>query len=719
MYPAQAPLPVDPVQINSANVFHSPGPQNLPFVPQVAAPTHVLPYVPTIMAHLVGAIQSNSMKNPIRTFAFNYLSQNRYNNEWFIRLLADTVGYFELALTFVQQNGRPQDPNQLAMQVATEYAVIASALLVSQFPGLTGYQTPEMSRDMQNALNMHQGIQTKIQQMRAQQGINYQQPQNIGTPPGWSPEDALRGPDGMTPFERIVKGGQTIEMHPSYGNRETRPGELGQQLFREGGGNSSVYSTEASGGLAPRPTGPVRQLQSFDEPEVITGTEVSFDDPIPEVKPITMPVAEVSPAVSLQPDPQHIVEVEHPIDSKEMSQGDFGSNYVKAGESDLKLTTENRLVYDPTLYIPYYHALNDGTVNVVLAVRGEEDMGWDYKEHELNAREVGGQARPDAPGTPKLGLTAEGIENLKRTERELAELHEAQQREKEALALYPVQVEADPDLKIEPVVQAKTCVLFAHSHREALNLGEISRFSGPDETNVVREFFYRVVKPIVLKDPAGTVEEIQALSGPEASYDQLFMRLGTHIEGHTDAVVWKELNKRITKLFDRSLNTELGCVDCHMDSFADDYADLMEALGKLYSQNHLDTVESTAPEYIGQAFKILTDEQTQEYVNGLIQMGSDITDEAADHLVVLSEFCAIAELPIPPGDLEPFLTTNILPTQAKVLHTLIRGLVENAKALNPHEKAKVYLRLLDESMYEVHTSKMVEDVYILRPVEIK
>lgn len=728
MYPAQAPLPVDPVQINSTNVFHSPGPQNLPFAPQVMAPPHVFPFVPVIAGHLIGAIQSNAMKNPIRTFTFNFLSQNRYNNDWFNRLLADTVSYFELALTFVQQNGRPQDPNQLAVQVATEYAVIASALLVSQFPALVGYQTPEMSRDMQNTLNMHQSIQTKIQQMRAQQGTNYQypSPQSVGTPPGWSPEDALRGPDGMTPFERIVKGGQTIEMHPSFGNREMRPGELGQQLFREGGGDSSGFTTEASGGgLSPRPVGPIRQLQSLDEPVMITGSELSFDNPIPEVRSITMPASEVAEPVALQPDPQHVVHVhvteEEYQDRKRQLEatvtGEFGSNYIKAG-GDTKITTDIRMVYDPTLYVPYYHELSDGTVSVVLVNRTEENMGWDYKEHELDMQQIGDQARPDAPNTPKLGITAEGIENLKRTERELAELHLAQEREREELAIYQEAVADNPDLDIEPVVQSKTCVLYSHSHREALNLSLFGRRAGSDSKRLVREFFYRVVKPVTLNDPESTVRQIRELSANEASYDQLFLRLGTYMEGHEDAGVWKELNKRITKTLDRALNTELGCVDCHFDSFADDYADLMESLGKLYSQNHLDTIESTAPEYIKQAFTLLNDEQIQEYVNALIHLGSDITDETADRLAVLSEYCAVAELPIPPGDLEPFLTTNILPTQAKVFHTLIRGLVENANKLSPNEKPKVFLRLLDESMYEVHTSKMVEDVYILRPINL-
>jgi hypothetical protein len=371
------------------------------------------------------------------------------------------------------------------------------------------------------------------------------------------------------------------------------------------------------------------------------------------------------------------------------------------------------------LYAPYYHVLNDGTVSVVLTNRTEEDMGWDYKEHELNASQVGGQARPDSPDTPKMGLTAEGIENLKRTERELAELHVAQQREKAELAKYVEQVKANPDVSIDPVVQSKTCVLYAHSHREALNLSQVGRVVSDDDNKVVREFFYRVVKPMVLKAPTTTVEEILELCGPDASYDQLYVRLGQHMDGHIDLPVWTELNSRITKLFDRSLNTELGCVDCHFTSFAEDYADLLGALSKIYSQNHIDTIEGTAAEYIKQAFMVLNDEQTQEYVNVLIQMGSDISDEAADRLVVLSEYCAIAELPIQPEELEPFLTTNILPTQAKVLHTLIRGLVENAKALSPNEKPKVFLRLADESLYEVHSSKMVEDVYILRPVELK
>jgi hypothetical protein len=696
----QQALPVDPVNINSAAIFHSPTPQNLPFWPQVTVSTQAQSFVPMIMAHLIGAIQSNAMKNPIRIFSFNYLSQYGYNNQTFLKLLEDTVSYFDLMMTFTQ-NGRPPDPNTAATQAAAEYATIMAALLVRSFPSLASYQSPDMIQDMNARIQLHERVQQQIQQVQSNRSTNNQPVQHVqqggyGQAPGYNPADALRGADGMTPFERVVKGGHNPTFHDLM---QPPPGTASAQLFSAG----PVATTQedmgiASGGLSPRTNAPPTVLM----------TEVDFDQDTPVIKTVELPPAHLEPEVIPLPDPVHVVNLAEP--------DVFAVNQpVLAAQSGLKPTTLCRLVYDPTVYDPCYQQMPDGSVTMMLSTRSEEMQNWDYKEHELDQSGISDQLPPDNPNAPPVGLTTEGLESVKRTERDLAELHDRQEQERRALAeASKATEEADPDIEITAPVQTLTSTLFTHSHREAGLIASIARLRDSEDQPIPREYFYRVIKPMLFVSSKTTVKINDLLRAP--SYDTLFVDLPTLLEGR-DKAIWAELNSRLTAGLNHVLNAELGIEGWSITSFAEDYGDLLDALSKsVYSADFIQTIEGTASAVIAKALEYLTDAEQEEYINGLIQLGSDIQDEAANKLIALSEYCSMTELPISSQDLSPFLENGILPTKAVAFHRIVKGLVENGLSMGKGLIPRTFITLMDGPIFEVHTSQLVEDVYVLRPV---
>lgn len=734
----QPTTPVSAVKIDSDCMWHSPSANNLPFWPQVPALPNTMQHVPLVMAHLIGAIQSNAMKNPVRTFVFNYLSRNRYNNEDFINLLASTVGYFELLLTYTQ-GGRATDPNSAAVQAAADYSKIIAAILVQAYPQLRQYQNGEMMHEMNVCLEHHERVQRQVSQMRQQSGAHVLAPvsgnsMSMGAPEpalapvgraapivhagetsggstGWgSADNALRGPDGLTPYERMT-GQKPADLSGMHGLSHQEPfTNLGSYVRPEPAidspGGSNIPGI-VSGGLKPRPVH-------------ITKTEVSFDEPEPAIRVVEMPPAELPEnPVKLQPDPSTQLDTTYLHPDQDTVKGDFGETIeVASPTSTMRPTTNNRLVYDPTKYTACYQKLSDGTVSLVLADK-DGDMSWNYQEHELDLGAVQDQIAPDNPNAPKVGLTAEGLASLKRTEEELEALRKeaAEARAKEQP---PAEETEAADLKVgETGIITNQSIFVAHSHREAAMIAGLAILKLDRIEKSVNEYFYRVVKPMCPENTNGVLKDLEMMLEEPIGYERAFVVINERIDEGKDVPFWKEIDRRITDCFMNELHAALSLSnEWGITSFAEDYADLMGALSERFSPDFMDTIEASAKCVLIRAMDLLTEEQHLDYVNGLIHWGGNISDELANKMLVLSEFCCAVEIPVKSDDIKPFLETGILPEEAISFHKLLSSVVTNAYSIAADECPRIFLRLADQALFEVHVSRMVDNVYVLRPVQL-
>jgi hypothetical protein len=318
-------------------------------------------------------------------------------------------------------------------------------------------------------------------------------------------------------------------------------------------------------------------------------------------------------------------------------------------------------------------------------------------------------------------LVAEQKKLTRGTEEELAALRE------QAAAAAPVVVEEgepshDIDLTEAGIITNQT-IFFAHTHREATMMAGMAILRMDRIVSAVNEYFYRVVKPYQPEDANRILMVLDDILVEPLSYDNAFTILGNAVkeareEGGKDLEFWMEIDRRLTDTFMTELYAALSLPEgWAITSFIDDYKDLMDALSQQDSPDYLDIIGETAKTVLIRAMDLLTEPQQTDYINGLLDWGATIPANVIKRLLTHSEFCCTVEIPVTSEDLKPFLETGILPAEAVAFHRLLSNIVSNANAVQEDESPRVFLRLADQALFEVHSSKMVQDVYVLRPVQ--
>lgn len=133
----------------------------------------------TLNATLINAVQQSAHKSPIRTFMFNMLSDNQYNNQVYSDLFSATITYY-IAL---RQMGT--DPNTAVGKAVDETILAEMPIVVDRYPDLQNYISDQQSQDLYNLnamRNQIDGLITQSQQQppMQQQGQPYSQQMQQG-----------------------------------------------------------------------------------------------------------------------------------------------------------------------------------------------------------------------------------------------------------------------------------------------------------------------------------------------------------------------------------------------------------------------------------------------------------------------------------------------------------------------------------------------------------
>lgn len=165
-------LPVSATQPDGTYYIQQGLPNQLPFQ---------IPYQPKTPAQqellqpavglFVQQLQDNAGRNGARTFAFNMLSQNGYQNGEFTAAVESVVEYAEMLVQAMQY-----PPNEAIQQASKEIAQILSCLYVTKFPQLEQMLPPGGMNQISQDLQRGQDIQAAVEQNRRTQsagGGNY------------------------------------------------------------------------------------------------------------------------------------------------------------------------------------------------------------------------------------------------------------------------------------------------------------------------------------------------------------------------------------------------------------------------------------------------------------------------------------------------------------------------------------------------------------------
>lgn len=200
---------------------------NYQFVPNITLEQNLLQYqqvLPALTQIMINDIQSRARMSPLRTFFFNQMARNGFNNPDFAAMVKGAVEYF----AYMVRRGMIQDPNSGLMKAGTEMNQFITANNARIHPALSNSEDPGK---LQYVLNQFDQITQDLQRERMMASQQY---------PGVMQQQQFGGGMGMG-FNQFSQ--QPYSAGPNYSQA------VGSAINRNYGGSSSsgVFTTGQPG----------------------------------------------------------------------------------------------------------------------------------------------------------------------------------------------------------------------------------------------------------------------------------------------------------------------------------------------------------------------------------------------------------------------------------------------------------------------------------------
>lgn len=639
-------LPVSHTQPDQANYIAT-APHQLPFTPNFAITQRMRPYNLMIAGYLIKCLQDNAAKNNLRTFAYNWISVNRWTNPQFEMVYLATSDYAECLIV---TQGRP--PEQAIVEAANLVATCIVAYFWAQFPDLQRITPPEAVPMLQQLLQQQQQISAQVasfqqqysqpqqQQVQAwpttgQQGFPQQQQQqwNQGNQQGWP--QAIQQPVAsswpVAGQQPQASGWNTLtagQQHPVRTNSPTsavvnktnlgRGGlvaKVHQPVVEEFGADNTVapqpFTTRQS---APQP----QQLQNRGWPTEQKPQPMSVEQAFQEfgIAP--------APAVPVQPAPLAVAtkagiheydnngvgytrseDPERPFDLLIFDDGtEVTPAHLSAWARTWSMEEPYAVSFNPDTHMKYHirKTTANGDVEIkefINRIKDEEKKTMEYLQHEIKNRSA---YRLDES---KLHAPVDWDRMAKMGENSIIGDIDA-----EELAI----LNRDNNVVITPAVES----VHSHAEAEVLFLGNLIKSGDVGDDQVIHEYYYNHVTPLVLsKSHIGLVKGLtntKTLTALASRLDDL------ETEGSIDTKLFNHLNRELTDRVNYALKYNLGYGDgVHIENFVEDIIDLKEFLdnanvGALWNilneERSLDIIRSVV--------NVLMGEEYTQYLNRLL-----------------------------------------------------------------------------------------------------
>lgn len=170
---------------------------NYNVVPNMGLEQHLqqyAPMIPSISQGLIAEVQNNVNISPLRTFLFNQLATNGFQNPEFVSLVKATVEYF----AYLVRRGQVMNAQQGIAKACQEMCIFFTANNVRTYPALMQFEDPQK---IQFVLQNFDAVTLDIQRERMQgnyPGVNQQlsggQFQQYGQVPNFQQAAGVGGP---------------------------------------------------------------------------------------------------------------------------------------------------------------------------------------------------------------------------------------------------------------------------------------------------------------------------------------------------------------------------------------------------------------------------------------------------------------------------------------------------------------------------------------------
>ena len=696
-----AGLPADPYNPERApmNISIS----NPPCVPSFQHPGFMSDLIPVISAAVALDLQNNAPNSPPRTFAYNLVSRNGYQNEIFAGLVMGVVDWVLLGLA----SNKFQNPEQAAQALIPKMIEMYVANQVVQYAELQQGVPPQMQSHITNLCALANDVQNEIAAFK--NSNVYQQMMQGGVVGGgnvWGNSNqggwGNQGNQGGGWGGARQWGNQGQQQGRSWGNSQGG-GSWGQQRpparqfagsLNQSGGTSGLFAGGVQYG-EPTETGSFNTSR-FDKkpgdnqgpPAVSTGGKTSWVPPEQrgqqEVKPT---VRETSTSSQVED-----VEVKQP--------GTNEPEHVDTTKLVWKATVKQPylLAYNPRTHLSYLQKQQDGTV--IQLVKERTDSSMDREKHRL----------PTAFGAvPKHIDTAKSVEALKRVQTGVKEL---------TTTVGDGEAGEEPPKK--PLVQVVEEAWVLEPNLDLAWLqGTLKCMAVTKDTKGVPDVYRiraQVAEPFVsLRDESGALQSFAQAK----SYTEL-QEMMKSVESAMNGALFAAINRKLTDMINRVLSQSLSIGDIRIHNFVEDIHELAGVIEKWYGETFSNAFLGNQVKNIRGAFAEFSHPDDEAALTDLLLSERDYSQEQPPKLTYLTSNYTLTylnvaavelELELDPKDKIASLITSDMPELYELAESIFAATSGTEDNFFRH-----FIRTSDDHVLEITEGLIGADTYLVRKV---
>lgn len=647
MHHQQVNLPVDPHNVNRESFF-----QGLPFTPPFIPPVQVDPRIQTLLPLITGGVlfelQTHAGRNVLRTFYYNLMAQNQFNNQGFLDLIRSTAEYTLYCILAHRLN-----PELAVEKACSEMCSMLSSLQLRQYPTLQQWCT----QGIVDGANVF--IERMTQMVQEMQRVT--QPNDIQNHPwntvgpqnpngGFMPTQNSNWANNRQSVNTDLWGVPLAPRQAPMGGVARHPGSMamGQaQSHQPARQASSLYAYESTSQTPSNTTtfgyrGRRKRVESEPPPPGFVD-EVIFS---PESIDPIIQRAPMNPTVTSQ-------ELNAPLPTQEsLTENKRKYDYVKINQANGEIVEivpahlsqwtlinhhqENhpyRVAYNPETHLQFHakRHLTDGRT-----VIEEVILPW-TTEMEYLRNEIKPEFRsrvPKDPNAPKIIPEFDLIRSVQKATTD-HQVMVSTTKSIEALSTDVTDAVPTPLSEVQ-ILQSFSAMKVYGAIEGNLHDAEVNEVSEcieyyadvVDEVATDKAMIVEIMKLATSKD---LLELIERLNSKAASWQQS---------------VWTHVHDRLTDMVNHVLEFNMQMDEWSITSITEDYSDLLAALDKDNGPSIPAAIRAHETEIIKTALYVLSGERFTRYAE-LYQDGRDVSDK----VLVLADRISVTEVPWNASDL--------------------------------------------------------------------
>lgn len=689
--------------------FHPP---NLPIGGPMAQ------FVEPTMGMLLAELQANAQANPLRTFLFNQLSQNNYQNEEFANALMTVLEYAELLASGGMSN------IEMAVNTAVkEVAAMLTAINVARYPALASTVTdPRAQRNVEELIAKFNQIGNQIDAFNSSRQAQSQpwpgqqsqaapwdhrpqqaswgaaQQQQWGAPPGRQPmqQSGWQGGYGQQQWHQPQqpRGNPYVgAMAASTPRQQPQGPGFASQGF-QGNWSSSNAGTQArsqvmGGSLRPRPAtanesvafDPVQQPGYGAKVEQVDSSDIEWGKATSQVK-------ETTPKES---------GIEGEIHRKD------GSILRPAHSSGWTKTHDPfepySVAYDPTTHVLYHRKDRSGKVTEVIMSIDDTEEYLKYETDLGLASKVRFERKADPSRVRWDSVTS------------IPDMDEVMDERDRRLSKMDLEEGEKALFKEEPllIMSAITSASLEEARLGAsMNLMDV--LGEVPEGQPISYLYYHCIP--TLNGNKALVEQMEdiCLERDFTEAQKKFLAVKELLE----PLAWYMLNDKLTEFVNEIVRVELGLQGVSIDSFADDIIALIEDIEKHDGPTYANKLRAQTRRVMRSSCHVLTERMRDQYAQRLEYPVEK--PELIEDVVVFGELNSVIEVPWMSGDLSIAVTAEgsaILESSMPQLYKTVQELFNRSDKLKRHAVRSYSILTADNVRFKLHRSLLTEDFYLI------